>query len=281
MKHKLLNKIITAVAVILLLGGAGLLLYPTVSDWWNAHQQKSVVISYQHAVEEMDTAEIDRIRAEAQAYNRTLLDMPGRFTMTEEQLEEYRKQLDITGKGVMGSIEIPKIKVNLPIYHGTDEAVLQTSIGHIEGSSLPVGGKGTHTVLSGHRGLPSARLFTDIDQLEEGDIWFLHVLNDTLTYEADQIVTVLPSQMDDLAIDPGGDYCTLITCTPYGINTHRLLVRGHRIPTPVMEEETEESSEVNAPEEKVFSLKWIGPVILVILLAAVYIIWIRSKKRGR
>lgn len=153
-----------------------------------------------------------------------------RFNLTDEERAKYEKTLDVTGTGIMGYVEIPKISVSLPIYHGTDATVLQIAIGHIPGSSLPVGGQGTHCVISGHRGLPSARLFTDIDQLREGDLFMLNVLGKTLTYQVDQIRVVLPDELDDLAIDDGQDYCTLVTCTPYGVNTHRLLVRGHRVP---------------------------------------------------
>ena len=166
----------------------------------------------------------------AQAYNKKLLAKSGdRFVLTDEEKEAYNKVLDVTGTGIMGYVNIPRIAVSLPIYHGTDPAVLEIAVGHIEGSSLPVGGKGTHCVISGHRGLPSAKLFTDIDRLKEGDTFQLQVLNRTLTYEVDQIRVVLPDQLEDLAIDPDKDYCTLVTCTPYGVNTHRLLVRGHRI----------------------------------------------------
>ena len=148
---------------------------------------------------------------------------------SEEDLAEYEALLNIAGSGVMGYIEIPELKVSLPVYHGVDEGVLQIAVGHIPGTSLPTGGKGTHRVLSGHRGLPSAKLFTNLDQLREGDIFMLRILDETLTYEVDQILIVEPHEVEALAIDPNEDYCTLVTCTPYGINTHRLLVRGHRV----------------------------------------------------
>ncbi|WP_202982873.1 class C sortase [Sharpea azabuensis] len=152
-----------------------------------------------------------------------------RLIQQKDEEALYKKTLDVTGTGIMGYVEIPKINVSLPIYHGDDQAILQIAIGHIPGTSLPVGGKGTHSVLSGHRGLPSARLFTDIDQLKKGDIFMLQVMDNTLTYKVDQISVVLPSDMSKMQIDPNQDYCTLMTCTPYGVNTHRLLVRGHRI----------------------------------------------------
>lgn len=171
----------------------------------------------------------DKVWEDARTYNKTLGDRMNRFVMAEEQKKAYAALLNIADNGVMGYIEIPKVRCNLPIYHGTDEAVLQVAIGHVPGSSLPVGGESTHCVLSGHRGLPSAKLFTNLDELETGDVFMLRVLDETLTYEVDQIRTVLPNELGDLAIVEGEDYCTLVTCTPYGINSHRLLVRGHRV----------------------------------------------------
>ncbi|MER2142620.1 MAG: class C sortase [Eubacteriales bacterium] len=158
------------------------------------------------------------------------------FTLSEEEYAEYETLLNLTGSGIMGYIEIPKISCSLPIYHGTDEAVLQIAVGHIEGTSLPTGGAGTHTVLSGHRGLPSARLFTDLDQMEPDDLFVIRVMDRVMTYMVDQILIVLPEEMDALSIDPNEDYCTLVTCTPYGINSHRLLVRGHRTDNVEMEQ---------------------------------------------
>ncbi len=209
--------------------GLGLLAYPTVADWWNDMHQSRAIASYVEQVSDLSKEENEKLWKEAVAYNTALVDKENRYKPTEEEAEEYRRILDVTGTGIMGYINIPKINVNLPIYHGTDEGVLEIAIGHIEGTSLPVGGKGTHCVVSGHRGLPSAKLFTDIDKLVEGDTFNLQVLNYTLTYEVDQIRIVLPDELDDLAIDPLKDYCTLVTCTPYGVNTHRLLVRGHRV----------------------------------------------------
>jgi sortase A len=166
---------------------------------------------------------------EAVAYNERLVDKPDRYKMTEAEEKEYRSILDLTGKGVMGYIQINSIGVNLPVYHGVEEKVLQVAIGHIEGTSLPVGGPTTHAAVSGHRGLPSAKLFTDLDKLVEGDTFTITILNRTTTYEVDQIRIVDPTDMSDLNLQQGADYVTLVTCTPYGINTHRLLVRGHRI----------------------------------------------------
>jgi sortase A len=230
-----MGKWLRAHALDLLLGcvllfGVGLLLYPTVSDWWNGMHQSQAIATYQKAVQDNSAEKNKKMWDAAVAYNAALPHDDSRFEMTAAQRKVYEQTLDVTGTGIMGYVEVPKISVRLPIYHGTDSSILQIAIGHIPGSSLPVGGLGTHCVISGHRGLPSARLFTDIDQLREGDLFTLNVLGKTLTYQVDQIRVVLPNQLDDLAIDDGLDLCTLVTCTPYGVNTHRLLVRGHRVP---------------------------------------------------
>lgn len=230
-----MGKWLRAHALDLLLGcvllfGVGLLLYPTVSDWWNSMHQSQAIATYQKAVQDNSAARNKKLWDAAVAYNESLPHDDSRFRMSAAQTRRYDSTLDVTGTGIMGYVQIPKISVSLPIYHGTDSAVLQVAIGHIPGSSLPVGGLGTHCVISGHRGLPSARLFTDIDQLREGDLFMINVLGKTLTYQVDQIRVVLPDKLDDLAIDDGLDLCTLVTCTPYGVNTHRLLVRGHRVP---------------------------------------------------
>jgi len=223
------NTIITILLVLMGLAGIGLLLYPTVADWWNSFHQSHAVSDYAAAVAELDTERYDDIFAAAEDYNRRLRDSGALWVMSDREKAEYNAILDINGSGVMGYIDIPKIGVTLPIYHGTSDTVLQVAIGHLAGTSLPVGGTGTHCSVSGHRGLPSARLFTDLDKLAVGDIWTATVLDRTVTYEVDQIRIVLPSVLEDLAIDPERDYFTLITCTPYGVNSHRLLVRGHRI----------------------------------------------------
>uniref|UniRef100_UPI002598C955 class C sortase n=1 Tax=uncultured Bifidobacterium sp. TaxID=165187 RepID=UPI002598C955 len=218
-----------ALAVVFLVG-LGLLLYPTVSNWWNSRRQSQAIVEYTEQTSAMDEAHVAELLEAARQYNAGLAADEGRFTPTPADTTEYENLLDVSDTGIMGYLEIPKLDVSTPIYHGTDASVLQSGAGHLEGSSLPVGGKGTHTVLSGHRGLPSSKLFTDLDDLEQGDVFMIHVLDRTLTYQVDQIVTVDPYDMDDLAIDPDQDYCTLVTCTPYGINTQRLLVRGHRCP---------------------------------------------------
>ena len=220
---------VTLIIVAVGLFGLGLILYPSVADWWNSFHQSRAVASYAKKVANLDTSEYERILAEAEAYNNNLAATGIKWTMSEEEIAAYEKELDITGTGIMGYITIPKIHVELPIYHGIDDAVLQIAIGHLTETSLPVGGPSTHCVVSGHRGLPSAKLFTDIDKLVEGDTWTVNVLNKTLTYEVDQIRVVEPTDLSNLQIEQGKDYFTLVTCTPYGINTHRLLIRGHRV----------------------------------------------------
>ena len=219
---------LTLILLLIFLIGVGLIAYPSFANWWNSFHQSRAVASYAEAVANMNSEEYERSINKAIAYNNKLAKSGILWTLDEEQEKEYQEQLNIGSSGIMGYIDIPKIDVMLPIYHGIEETVLQVAIGHIPGSSLPVGGRNTHCIISGHRGLPSARLFTDIDKLVEGDTFTITVLNKTLTYEVDQIRTVEPTDLSDLQIEKGKDYVTLVTCTPYGINTHRLLVRGHR-----------------------------------------------------
>ena len=215
--------------VLVFLVGLSLLLYPSVSDYWNSFHQTRAIATYAEEVANLENEQYDEIWEAAQQYNRSLTERGNAYVLPEEQKEAYEELLDVSGLGVMGYIEIPEIDVSLPVYHGTEESVLQIAVGHLEWSSLPVGGESTHCVLSGHRGLPSAKLFTNLDKLTEGDIFLLRVLDEVLTYEVDQILIVEPQETGALRIEEGKDYCTLVTCTPYGINTHRLLVRGHRI----------------------------------------------------
>ena len=223
------NRITAILLVAVLLAGLSLLLYPLVSNYWNSIHQSQAIAAYMDDVAEVDDGTYDALWEEAQGYNASLLDDENRFFPDEEEQQQYEHLLSISNDGIMGYIEIPSIDVTLPIYHGTSEEILQVAIGHIEGSSLPVGGLSTHCVISGHRGLPSSRLFTDIDQLSEGDIFTLLVLDEALTYEVDQIRIVEPDDISLLEIKEGEDLCTLVTCTPYGVNSHRLLVRGHRV----------------------------------------------------
>ncbi len=213
-----------------LMVGLGIMLYPTVSDWWNSHTQSRAVASYDKVVAELDDGKAEELLAEAHDYNAKLAEVYAPLSNPDE-VPNYDKILDITGTGIMGYITIPVIQVELPIYHGTSEGVLNIAAGHLKGSSFPVGGENTHAVISAHRGLPSARLFTDLDQLVTGDVFTITVLDQIFTYEVEEILIVLPEEVDKLAIVPQKDYVTLMTCTPYGINTHRLLIRAHRIET--------------------------------------------------
>ena len=206
-----------------------MLLYPAVSDYWNSKHQTRAIAVYSEEVSGLDKDQYQALWADAAAYNASLRERDNAYLLTEEQKAAYEQLLNVSGLGIMGYIEIPSIDCSLPIYHGTEESVLQIAIGHLEWSSLPVGGESTHCVLSGHRGLPSAKLFTNLDKLQEGDVFLLRVLDEVLTYEVDQILIVEPQEIAALQIAEGEDLCTLVTCTPYGINTHRLLVRGHRI----------------------------------------------------
>lgn len=261
MKKKLSNIIL----VLIFLTGVSLLVYPTFSDWWNSMHQSRAIAAYVDQVNTLDDAQYETMLEQARAYNETLVGKEDRYNLSEAETEEYNSLLDVTGTGIMGYVVIPKINVRLPIYHGTDPAVLEIAIGHIAGSSLPVGGESTHCVLSGHRGLPSAKLFTDIDQLEVGDQFMLEVLGDTLTYEVDQINVVLPDELEDIEIEEGQDLCTLVTCTPYGVNTHRLLVRGHRVETKE-ENHVRVVSDAAQIEPMTVSLVISLPVLVIIML---------------
>ncbi|MGE9975526.1 class C sortase [Coprococcus catus] len=229
MKKKKSNYFITVILILMLLAGLSLLLYPSVSDYWNSFHQSQAISQYSEKVKNLDKEMRKKIWEDAQSYNQRMKGQNKDYTLSEEEKAEYESMLNVDSNGIMGYVEIPKINCSLPIYHGTTASVLQTAIGHLEWSSLPVGGESTHCVLSGHRGLPSAKLFTNLDKLQEGDVFMLRVLDEVLTYEVDQILIVEPQETGALRIEEGKDYCTLVTCTPYGINTHRLLVRGHRI----------------------------------------------------
>lgn len=254
------------ILIVVFFVGLSVLLYPTVSDYWNSLHQSRAIATYSDAVEEMDTSDYERMWAEADAYNKKLYESGHGLGLAEDEKEEYESILDVSGTGIMSYIEIPSIKCSLPIYHGTDEAVLQIAVGHIEGSSLPVGGVNTHCVLSGHRGLPSAKLFSDLDKLEEGDLFMIRTLDQTLTYEVDQIRIVLPEEIDDLKIVDGEDLCTLVTCTPYGINTHRLLVRGHRVANQEDAENIRVTAEAMQVDTRIVAAFVAVPILLVLLI---------------
>lgn len=223
------NKLTTILLILALFAGLSLLLYPTVSDYWNSLHASQAVADYAENVRNLEAEKYEQVLQDAKSYNQMLPYEQTTFALSEEEKEAYDALLDISGTGVMGYIEIPTVNISLPVYHGTEDAVLQIAVGHLEWSSLPVGGESTHCVLSGHRGLPSAKLFTNLDKLVAGDKFIMRVLDEVLTYEVDQILIVEPTDVSTLIIEAGKDLCTLVTCTPYGINSHRLLVRGHRI----------------------------------------------------
>lgn len=262
-KDNLGLNILIGFLVIVLIGGLGLIAYPSVADWWNRMHQSYAVAGYVAKTNDMSKAEKKKLLDAAHAYNLKLAATSDRWHMTDEQKHEYNKTLDVTGTGIMGYVTIPRIKVKLPIYHGTDEGVLQVATGHLAGTSLPVGGPTTHAVISGHTGLPSARLFTGLDELAKGDTFAFHVLDDTYTYQVDQIKVVLPDNLSALNIRTSTDFATLITCTPYGVNSHRLLVRGHRIPNPT----TPDNTQYDDPTTMVFTTIIVALLVLAALIA--------------
>ena len=257
--------------------GLSLLLYPSFADWWNSFHQSRAVASYVEQVANMDDDQYQEIWNAAWDYNRSLIDRPNDYLLSDEQRQHYNTLLNAGSNGIMGYIEIPKIDIVYPIYHGTDEAILQIAIGHLDWTSMPVGGESSHCVVSGHRGLPSARLFTDLDQMEVGDTFLLRVLDEVLTYEVDQILIVEPHVTEDLLIVEGEDLCTLVTCTPYGINSHRMLVRGHRIAT----EEVKAVHRVTADAvqiEPVIVAPFVAAPMLLVLLSALMLPKPRKRK---
>ncbi len=267
------NRAVTVILVVILVIGLSVLLYPTISNWWNERTQSYAVAEYNEVVSQMTEEEYEAYFEAANEYNEALYNL-GSYTAfaKPELVEGYDETLNITADGMMGYITIEKLSINLPIYHGTSDRVLNSAAGHLEGSSLPVGGGNTHAVLSAHRGLPTARLFTDIDKLEIGDTFTITVLQEVFTYQVDQIITVLPEEMENLYIADGEDYCTLLTCTPYGVNTHRLLVRGVRV-------ENREGDYVNAN----YSVSpWIIALIIVLFIILIILIaWLIYDTRRR
>ena len=277
--------LLTLVIIIIFLVGAGVLFYPTFSNLWNTYRNNQLISKYSQTVQDIPEADYSAMWEAAREYNRqhtvnTIVDV-----FNEENEEEYEMShpydvlLDPSGNGIMGYINIPKINVQLAIYHGVGEHALENGVGHIEGTSLPIGGESTHAVLSAHRGLPQAKLFTDLDQMEEGDMFFITVLDEKLAYQVDQIKTVLPEETDDLAIVDGEDYCTLVTCTPYGVNSHRMLVRGKRVELTQEEEAQMEEAQADVKaglglEERTLLLG-IGAFII---LTAFFAIVFRKKK---
>jgi len=270
-KH--LTTIILILAIIL---GVSLLLYPTVSDYWNSLRQTRAIAGYVDAVNDMDAEKYAQIWTDAISYNAALAKSHGSLILTDEEREVYKTTLNITGNGIMGYIDIPAISCHLPIYHGVGDSVLQIAVGHMEGSSLPTGGESTHCVLSGHRGLPSAMLFTDLDKISVGDVFTINVLNETLTYEVYDILTVLPHEVDGLKIEKGKDLCTLVTCTPYGVNSHRLLVKAQRT------ENAEEAVKVHiVSEASKIAPAVVAPVLAAPILLALLIMLFVNPKKGK
>ena len=264
----------TIFLLLILVTGLSLILYPTFSDWWNSMHQSRAVANYVEQVAAIDEDQYAQLWNDAWDYNRSLTQREHTFTLTQEQAQAYEALLDVGGTGIMGYLEIPDIGVTLPVYHGTDAGVLQVAVGHLEWTSLPVGGESSHCVVSGHRGLPSARLFTDLDKLTKGDIFIFRVLDEVLTYEVDQILIVEPYEVQSLKIEEGQDLCTLVTCTPYGINSHRLLVRGHRVENP------EEAKVVRVTSDAMqIAPLVIAPIVAMPMLLILLIILLLPKKK--
>lgn len=272
--RKKANSISTIILIIILLVGFSVMLYPTVSDWWNSKVQSRAVASYNEAVAQMNDGATERFLSEAQEYNRKLTGLYAPFT-DYDSIPGYDDILNISGTGIMGYISIPVIKSEYPIYHGTSAEVLNVAAGHLQGTSFPVGGEDTHAVISAHRGLPTAKLFTDLDKLVVGDTFTITVLDRVYTYEVEEILIVKPEEIDKLAIIPGKDYVTLMTCTPYGVNTHRLLVRSHRI-------DTVSSHEVKVTADAVqVDPMLVVPMISVPLVAGLLCFWIFGEKKRK
>lgn len=284
MKKKAGNLVIC----IIFLAGLSLLLYPFVANQWNNYRQKQLISNYEQVVSDKEAAEgidYDAERKKAEDYNEALLPcvLPDSFALAESSGVDpvYMNTLNIAGDEMMGSVEIPKINIKIPIYHTTEEEVLNKGAGHLEGSSLPVGGANTHAVISAHRGLPSASLFTDLDQLKVGDHFLLHVLDETLCYEVDKISVVKPEDTTALAVEDGQDLVTLLTCTPYGVNTERLLVRGHRVPY-VEEEVKEEKTVLSGSSLHTNYLLWVfvGLSVTALFIFVLYLKEIKLKRRA-
>lgn len=266
---------------IILIVGVGLFMYPKVSNWISVYTAKTTISSYDKAVEKLDNTNKERIKKEAQEYNKALAEN------NHNKLEKFNYDEILSISGAMAYIDIPKIKVYIPIFHGTDDEELQQGVGHMKDTSFPVGGKSTHSVIAGHTGLPTAEIFTDIDQLVNGDVFYIHVLDEILAYKVDQIKVVLPSETEDTQIVQGEDYVTLLTCTPYGINDHRLLVRGTRIPYDKQDDNIVNNMPVQAdtsddrlPVETILTLLVIGfSVVIVIIMLLILFLPVGKKHR--
>lgn len=282
------KKIINIGLGLLFLIGLSILLYPTFSNLWNTWRNAQLISEYSQSIQEIPEADYSEMWEAAREYNRQHTENVIMDVFDEENEKEYEMPhsydvlLNPSGNGVMGYINIPKINIQLAIYHGVGEHALENGVGHIEGTSLPIGGESTHAVLSAHRGLPQAKLFTDLDQMEEGDLFFITVLDQKIAYQVDQIKTVLPEEVDDLAIVKGEDYCTLVTCTPYGVNSHRMLVRGRRVELP--QEEEGQNSETQQKQAVWLGLEertLLAGIMVFLLLTGFFAIIFRKKKEGK
>ena len=269
-----MKKLSTVLLIATFVAGLSLLLYPTVSNYWNTLHASRAVATYVDAVQNMGEDKRREMLQKAIEYNKSLTSDNQRLTISSARRQEYESILDVDGNGMIGYIEIPNVNITLPVYHGTNDDVLQIAIGHLDWTSLPVGGTSTHCVLSGHRGLPSAKLFTNLDQVKEGDTFVIRVLDEVLTYEVDQIRIVEPAAVDDLMIENGKDYCTLVTCTPYGVNSHRLLVRGHRV------ENESESIRVTSEAIQIEPLI-VAPAIAIPTLIIIFVLLIASSNKKK
>ena len=275
MSKKLKKQIPNIIFGLIFVVGLCIFLYPSVSNYINSKHQSRAVSSYQEAIASIAEEDYNKLWNEAIKYNEELTQRPMSFKLTDEQLAQYNKILDPTGTGVIGTIEIENIGVNLPIYHGTEETVLQVGIGHLEGTSFPTGTTSTHVVLSGHRGLPSAKLFTDLDQMIVGDTFLLHIMNQTFAYQVDQINIVLPEETQDLAIVDGKEYVTLVTCTPYGVNTHRLLVRAKRV------DYNEETKLIVPADATRYNNMIVAPFIAAPMILLLFVIFLFQTRKPR
>ena len=269
------NRLWTMILLFALIAGLAILLYPTVSNQWNSRLMSRAVATYDETVADLSEEDYSAYFEAAEAYNEALREIGSAMTITVPDLVEgYEETLASTGTGIMGYVTIDKINVELPIYHGTDNSVLSVGAGHLEGTSLPIGGESTHSVISAHRGMPSALLFTNLDQLEEGDTFTITVLDQVFTYEVDQITIVLPDEIENLYIEEGEDYCTLMTCTPYGINTHRLLVRGHRV-------DNADAAHIRVTAEANKIDNWLVALFVAIPMLVILLIWLIVSTRKK
>ena len=273
-ENSAMKKLSTVLLIATFVAGLSLLLYPTVSNYWNTLHASRAVATYVDAVQNMGEDKRREMLQKAIDYNKSLTSDNQRLTISSARRQEYESILDVDGNGMIGYIEIPNVNITLPVYHGTNDDVLQIAVGHLDWTSLPVGGTSTHCVLSGHRGLPSAKLFTNLDQVKEGDTFVIRVLDEVLTYEVDQIRIVEPAAVDDLMIENGKDYCTLVTCTPDGVNSHRLLVRGHRV------ENESESIRVTSEAIQIEPLI-VAPAIAIPTLIIIFVLLIASSNKKK